>query len=275
MPTEQRLDAYLVAQGLATGRDKACERIRAGEVSVNGIIVRKPAQRVTENDVVVCTLAAEAYVGRGGIKLEHALALTSPLPENCVALDVGASTGGFTECLLRHGAARVYAVDVGHDQLHPSLRADARVLDLSGVDMRRQEEVARYIPPASVDFATMDVSFISLRAVLPAVFAFLKPNARLVVLIKPQFEAGRADIGKNGIVRDRKVHCRVLRELCTFFTEQRCLLETLTASPITGGAARQAGNIEYLAILHYTANGGDVPLPDIRRLVEEAFEQHA
>lgn len=275
MPIEQRLDAYLVAQGLATGRDKACERIRAGEVAVNGAVVRKPAYRLSAEDSVVCAVAADTYVGRGGIKLEHALALTAPLPAGCVALDVGASTGGFTQCLLRYGAARVYAVDVGHDQLHPSLRADTRVLDLSGMDIRRQEDVARYIPPASVDFVTMDVSFISLRAVLPAVFAFLKPNARLVVLIKPQFEAGRADIGKNGIVRDRRVHCRVLRELCTFFGEQHCRIETLTASPITGGAGRQSGNIEYLAILHRAADGGDISLPDVRRLVEDAFEQHA
>lgn len=269
MPSEQRLDAYLVAQGLATGRDKACERIRAGDVSVNGKTVCKPSYRLSDADVVSCEAQIDAYVGRGGLKLEHALKLTTPLTAGCVAMDVGASTGGFTECLLRNGAARVYAIDVGHDQLHPSLRADERVADLSGTDIRKQQDLLVHIPPQSVDVLTMDVSFISLKSALPSVFAFLKDGARLFVLIKPQFEAGRADIGKNGIVRDRRVHCRVLRELCEFFVEQGCSVETLTASPITGGAGRHSGNIEYLALLRYKA--GQTTLPDIRELVETSF----
>ncbi len=269
MPTEQRLDAYLVTQGLATGRDKACERIRAGEVTVNGTVVYKPATRVSSQDTVVCEAVTDAYVGRGGLKLEHALSLTEPLSVGCVAMDVGASTGGFTQCLLRNGAVQVYAIDVGHGQLHPSLCADERVVDLSGTDIRRQETLLQQIAPASVDVLTMDVSFISLRTALPSVFAFLKQGARLFLLIKPQFEAGRADIGKNGIVRDRRVHCRVLRELCDFFAEQGCTLEALAASPITGGAGRQNGNIEYLALLRYETGGGIQP--DIRTLVEETF----
>lgn len=267
MPNEQRLDVWLVASGLASGRDKACERIRAGEVTVNGTVVCKPAYHVAENDVVCCN-TADTYVGRGGLKLEHAFALTEPLTPGCVAMDIGASTGGFTECLLRAGASRVFAVDVGHDQLHPTLRDDPRVTDLSGTDARNQEQLLPLVAPESVDVLTMDVSFISLRAVLPAVFLFLKPDARLFLLIKPQFEAGRADIGKNGIVSDRRVHCRVLRELCDFFAEQGCALEQLTASPITGGAGRQNGNIEYVALLR---RHGRHVVPDIRALVEESF----
>lgn len=267
MATEQRLDACLVARGMATGRDKARERILAGTVSVNGAVVCKPSHRVFETDTVCCT-ASDEFVGRGGLKLRHALNITDPLPEGFIAMDVGASTGGFTDCLLQHGAARVFAVDVGHGQLHPSLQADARVTDMSGTDVRRQEQLAAQVASASVDVLTMDVSFISLRAVLPSVLPFLKPQARLFLLIKPQFEAGRADVGKNGIVRDWKVHCRVLRELCEFFTEQGCAVEAVTPSPVTGGAGRRAGNIEYVALLR---RGGTTVWPDIRRLVSEAF----
>ena len=236
---------------------------------MNEKIVTKPAYRVAETDTVDCG-DADNHVGRGGLKLEHALSLTKPLGDGFVAMDIGASTGGFTECLLRAGASRVFAVDVGHDQLHPSLRADARVADLSGTDARRQEELLKNVALASVDVLTMDVSFISLRAVLPSVMAFLKPNARLFLLIKPQFEAGRADIGKKGIVSDRRVHYRVLRELCDFFAEQGCVLEQLAASPITGGAGRQKGNIEYVALLR---REGVATVVDIRELVDTSFER--
>ena len=269
MANEQRLDVYLVANGLATGRDKACERIKNGGVAVNGGTGAKPSYRVSENDAVSCADSTDIFVGRGGLKLEHILSQTAPLSAGVTAMDVGASTGGFTDCLLRHGAAHVYAVDVGHGQLHPSLCADARVSDLSGTDIRRREQVLQHVAPASVDVLTMDVSFISLRMALPAVFEFLTDDARLFVLIKPQFEAGRADIGKNGIVRDRRVHYRVLREITEFFTEQGCTIERLSASPITGGAGRQHGNIEYIAALR--RGHGAVFTEDIRALVDEAF----
>jgi 23S rRNA (cytidine1920-2'-O)/16S rRNA (cytidine1409-2'-O)-methyltransferase len=269
VPNDVRLDAWLVEHGFVGGRDKACERIRAGEVAVNGKTIVKPAYRVSEQDEITCG-EADCHVGRGGLKLEHALSLTEPLDVGCVALDIGASTGGFTECLLRAGASHVFAVDVGHGQLHPSLQADARVTDLSGTDARRQEELLKAVELSSVDVLTMDVSFISLRAVLPSVLAFLKPQARLFLLIKPQFEAGRSDIGKRGIVSDRRVHYRVLRELCDFFAEQGCVLEALAASPITGGAGRQKGNIEYVALLR---REGVAAAVDIRSLVDESFER--
>ena len=273
MANEQRLDSYMVAHGLVTGRDKACEQIRAGAVTVNGTVVRKPAYRLVETDIVKCA-ADTGYVGRGGLKLERALSLCDPLPAGFVAMDVGASTGGFTECLLRHGAARVYAVDVGHDQLHPRLRADPRVTDLSGTDVR-SDCLRLQIPSGTVELLTADVSFISLRGILPSVFPFLREDARLILLIKPQFEAGPADVGKGGIVRDQRVHCRVLRELCAFFEEQGCRLERLAASPITGGAGRQKGNIEYLAILRRGLEGAGCSLPDIRQLVADTFRRMA
>lgn len=269
MANEQRLDAYLVSCGLATGRDKACERIRSGDVTVNGVTVTKPSRRITDDDIVACADTVDTFVGRGGLKLEHILSQAEPLITPFTAMDVGASTGGFTDCLLRHGATHVYAVDVGHGQLHPSLCADARVSDLSGTDIRRREQVLEHVAPASVDVLTMDVSFISLRTALPSVFEFLTADARLFVLIKPQFEAGRSDIGKNGIVHDRRVHYRVLREITEFFAEMGCTVERLSASPITGGAGRQHGNIEYIAALR--RGNGAAFTTDVRALVDEAF----
>lgn len=270
MTQTERLDAVLVARGLATGRDKAKELIRAGDVTVNGVVVTKPSATVGQADCVDCTAGMPRYVGRGGLKLETALKALLPLPVSCVAMDVGASTGGFTHCLLQNGAARVYAVDVGHGQLHETLCADPRVINLEGTDIRDREKMAA-VPPQSVDLLTMDVSFISVRAVLPETFRFLRQGARLLILIKPQFEAGRADVGKNGIVRDRRVHLRVLREMCDFFGSSNCTLRALAASPITGGAGRADGNIEYMATLEY--GGGEACVPDLRRLVEETFEK--
>lgn len=272
MAESERLDARVVAEGCATGRDKAKELIRAGAVMVNGKVITKPSTVISADDVLSCTADAPRYVGRGGLKLEAALQAISPLPQPCIAMDVGASTGGFTHCMLLGGADRVYAIDVGHGQLHPTLLADPRVVNLEGTDIRDRDALSAVIAPRSVDLLSMDVSFISIRTVLPAVFEYLRDGARLLILIKPQFEAGRADIGKNGIVRDRRVHVRVLRELCELFSECDCALQALTASPITGGAGRNEGNIEYVATLIY--GGKQTILPDIRQLVDTTFSLH-
>ncbi len=269
MAENERLDARVVAEGYASGRDKAKELIRAGAVLLNGKAVTKPSVTVCDNDTVTCTAATPRYVGRGGLKLEAALHALLPLPSPCSALDVGASTGGFTHCMLQNGADRVYAVDVGHGQLHPTLLADPRVVNLEGTDIRDKETLSAVIAPHSIDLLAMDVSFISVRTVLPSVFAYLRDGAHLLILIKPQFEAGRADIGKNGIVRDRRVHVRVLHEMCDLFSSSGCALQALAASPITGGAGRNDGNIEYIATLTY--GGEHTPLPDIRQLVDTAF----
>ena len=272
MAENERLDSRLVAEGYATGRDKAKELIRAGAVLLNGKTVAKPSLMVRDSDIVTCTVDAPRYVGRGGLKLEAALRAILPLPSPCTAMDVGASTGGFTHCMLQNGVDRVFAVDVGHGQLHPTLLADPRVVNLEGTDIRDSETLSAVISPHSVELLAMDVSFVSVRTVLPSVFAYLRDGAHLLILIKPQFEAGRESVGKNGIVRDRRVHVRVLREMCDLFSQSGCALEALSASPITGGAGRNAGNIEYIATLIY--GGEQHELPDIRQLVDTTFSRH-
>ena len=262
----ERLDAYLVAVGTASGREKAKEIIEAGYVSVNGTIVTKASRRITPADAVVCAAPTQKYVGRGGYKLERAIEAASLTLTDAIAMDVGSSTGGFTDCMLQNGAARVYAVDVGHDQLHPTLRANPRVVVLEGTDIR-SEALATTVAAESVTFCSVDVSFVSLSNVLPAILPYLAQNATLVCLIKPQFEAGKAAIGKHGVVKDRKVHGQVLsRQLC-LFAEHGLTPVWLGHSPITGGE----GNIEYLAVLRRKATA--VPAWDTAAIVQTAFEQ--
>jgi 23S rRNA (cytidine1920-2'-O)/16S rRNA (cytidine1409-2'-O)-methyltransferase len=269
LPNKQRLDTYMVETGLASGREKAKELILAGTVTVNGKTVIKAAASVAASDHVECTENGFSYVGRGALKLEKAFQQCDVPVCRSIAMDIGASTGGFTQCLLQHGAQKVYAVDVGHDQLHPLLKNDSRVINLEGTDIRSQR-LKETVPAASVDIMTADVSFISLRQVLPFALPFLKKGAQLILLIKPQFEAGKAHVGKNGIVRDRSVHVRVLRELADFFISHGCYPRWFAGSPITGGAGRSRGNIEYLTVLVY--NDSMEPLTfDFRRIVDETF----
>ena len=263
MKDEMRLDAWLVRQGLAGGRDKAKELLASGQVTVNGRPVCKPSFGVAPGDRVECTAPAERYVGRGGYKLEKLLAGQSLGGQ--VFMDVGASTGGFTDCLLQHGAAHVYAVDVGRDQLHPSLRSDPRVMVLEETDVR-SEKLAAAVPAAALDGAVADVSFVSLTRVLPPLLPYLKPDGILICLIKPQFEAGRSAVGKRGVVRDTAVHCRVLTDLLDFFRQLDLAAEQLTYSPITGGE----GNIEYLVQLRRTDDAASRTW-DVPRLVAQAF----
>lgn len=245
----RRLDAALVEQGLASGREKAKERIAAGEILVNGCPARKASQPVTAADVISANAPPPRYVGRGGYKLEKALQETGLTVAGICAMDVGASTGGFTDCLLQHGAARVYAVDVGHGQLHDRLRRDPRVVNCEGIDIRDTGALAAYVAENTVHFCTIDVSFIQIRRVFPSLLSYLRRPATVVCLIKPQFEAGRQAVGKRGVVRDPAVHEQVLAAYCHYFGEEGCRVEWLTYSPITGGD----GNIEYLAVL--TADG--------------------
>lgn len=267
---KQRLDAFLVDNGWASGREKAKELIRDGAVTVNGKVIDKASFGIGEGDDVVCEKEACAYVGRGGLKLEKALSLMDLSLDGAVAMDIGASTGGFTHCLLKNGVSKVYAVDVGHGQLHPTLCADSRVENLEGTDVR-SAELAKTVSSASVDLISIDVSFISLHQVLPYALPFLKENGTVIVLIKPQFEVGKADVGKGGIVRNKAAHVRVLRELTAFFVENNFTVSHLTVSPILGGAGRNRGNIEYLAILKKDRSPSFVG--DVRQLAEEAFAQ--
>ncbi len=257
-----RLDAYLVQQGYASGRDKAKALLAAGYVTVNGRPTQKPSLSVSETDRVVCVAPAERYVGRGGYKLEKALAGRRLEGERW--MDVGASTGGFTDCLLQHGAAHVFSVDVGQDQLHPSLRAHPQVTVLEQTDVRG-DRLRAAVSPESLDGIAMDVSFVSLTRVLPDALFYLKPAGQLICLIKPQFEAGRGDIGKRGIVKDPAAHERVIGELLHFCTELGHPPCGLTFSPVTGGE----GNIEYLLFLG--PGEETVSFEQVKKTVREAF----
>ncbi len=257
-----RLDAWLVQNGFAGGREKAKALIAAGYVSVAGRVVTKAAFAVLPSMTVSCTAPAEKYVGRGGYKLEKALSLCGVSLSGAVCMDVGASTGGFTDCMLQNGAAKVYAVDVGHDQLHEKLRRDARVVSLENTDIRG-DALKAIIPAGCVDFCSVDVSFVSLAHVLPAVLPYLSDGATLVCLIKPQFEAGVGNIGKRGVVKDKKVHVRVLQQQFVLFDSLGLSLRKLTYSPIAGGE----GNIEYLAVLGF---GTEAAVTDAAEVVVEA-----
>ena len=269
----QRLDAALVARGLASGREKAKELIAAWLVTVNGHKATKASQAVAASAVIECADTLHRFVGRGGEKLEKVLQETMLSPEGGCCLDIGASTGGFTDCLLQHGAARVYALDVGHGQLHPSLCADARVVNLEGMDVRRTDEVLARMGENRPAFCVMDVSFISLSTIWPAVETLVSADATVVCLIKPQFEAGRAAVGKRGVVKDPAVHQQVLRRLTAFWAENGWEVSYLSFSPITGGE----GNIEYLAALSRRDTAPAAPWQgDIRALTlaaKQAFSK--
>ena len=263
----ERLDAYLVAAGYAGGRDKAKELVASGQVLVNGAPVTKASRRVTPTDRVECHAPREKYVGRGGLKLEKAISVADLVLTDAVAMDVGASTGGFTDCMLQAGAAHVYAVDVGHDQLHEKLRSDPRVTVLEGTDVR-SDRLRDTVAAGSIAFCSVDVSFVSLQNVLPAILPYLSADATLVCLIKPQFEAGRAAVGKRGVVKDRKVHYRVLAEQLALFTSLQMTPVWVGHSPITGGE----GNIEYLAVLRRM---GESAFIDPAAVADAAFAELA
>ncbi len=213
----------------------------AGQVLVGGQRMDKPGQQVAE-DAAVDVLGGEKYVGRGGLKLEGALAHFAIPVEGRVGLDIGASTGGFTDCLLQHGAARVHAVDVGHGQLDWKLRNDPRVVVKEGVNARHLafDDVGERI-----DLAVADVSFISLTLILPAAFALLAETADMIVLIKPQFELSPAQVGKGGVVREERFRAEAVEKIRQFVAEQGWRWIGVTESPIKG----REGNVEYLAHL--------------------------
>ncbi|MCM1133109.1 MAG: TlyA family RNA methyltransferase [Ruminococcus flavefaciens] len=256
-----RLDSELVARGIARSRERAKEMIKSGAVTVNGITAKKPSDDVMHDDVVESS-EQEIYVGRGALKLEKAYSAFGLDFTGRICLDIGASTGGFTEFMLNHGAVRVYSVDVGHGQLAESLRSDSRVVNMENTDIR---EVTPENLGGNADFICADVSFISLTKILPKIYELLGDGNVAVVLIKPQFEAGKKDVGKKGVVKDRKVHLRILSEMDSFFRLTGFAPADYTFSPIKGGN----GNIEYLAELKKSAENPS--LFDFRKLVEEAF----
>jgi len=232
-----RLDQRLVELGLATSRARARALVEAGAVTVDGRVAAKPSQAVPEGAELRVTGEPMPWVSRAALKLLHALDAFGLKPHG-VALDVGASTGGFTEVLLARGARQVYAIDVGHGQLHPRIAADPRVVSLEGVNAR--DLAPGQVPPA--DWITADVSFISLTKALPGALAFAKPGAVLVALIKPQFEAGPEAVGKGGIVRDPAIHAAVRARIRDWLTGLGWQVTGEAASPIEGGD----GNREFL-----------------------------
>ncbi len=242
-----RLDTLLLDRGLVESREKARAAILAGEVFVNGQRAMKAGQPVDAAAELRLT-TRQRFASRGGEKLEHALAAFRLDVEGAVALDGGASTGGFTDCLLQHGAARVYGVDVGYGQLDYRLRRDPRVVVMERINLRDLPPL-----PEVVDLATVDVAFISLTAVLPAVVRALRPGGLIVALVKPQFEAGRRDVGRGGVVRDPQVHAAVIGRVATWAVNAGLRVRDLAASPLLG----PAGNREFFLLLQTPAAPAD------------------
>ncbi len=248
MSAKQRVDVLLVERGLIASRELARRMIMAGEVTANGQLVDKPGTRVAA-DADLAVRAMPRFVSRGGEKLDAALVAFAIPVEGLVCADVGASTGGFTDCLLQHGAASVYAIDVGYGQIDYRLRQDARVVVMDRTN-------ARYVDtlPEPVNLVTIDASFISLRLLLPVVRGWLTDPGMVIALIKPQFEAGKHNVGKGGIVKSPDLHRRVLQEVLVFAQAEGFRVGGLIRSPLKG----RAGNVEFLAWLPYSSQQ---PLP--------------
>ena len=244
--TVTRVDQALVERGLCDSREKAKRAVLAGQVRINQQPARKPSDPVKPTDALTLE-ASEKFVSRGGLKLEHALDYFHLDVAGQTALDLGASTGGFTDCLLQRGAAKVFAVDVGQGQLAWKLRQDPRVVVMERTNARNLTPAHFPQPFAPADLAVIDCSFISLRKILPPAVALLRPFGKIVALIKPQFEAGKAEADKGaGVIRDPAIHGRVLRELTEFVTGSLGLRWAgLTESPVLG----PAGNKEFLVLI--------------------------
>jgi 23S rRNA (cytidine1920-2'-O)/16S rRNA (cytidine1409-2'-O)-methyltransferase len=236
---KKRLDVLLVERGLVESREQGKRLIMAGQVLVDGQMMDKPGMQVA-GGADIRLRAKPPYVSRGGLKLEAALDCFAVQVGGVVAADVGASTGGFTDCLLQRGASKVYAIDVGYGQLAWRLRQHPRVVVMERVNVRYLESL-----PEPIDLATVDVSFISLTLVLPTVTSWLKPEGDIIALIKPQFEAGRAEVGKGGVVKDPQVHRAVLGKILAWALGHGLSVQGLMPSPLKG----PAGNVEFLAHL--------------------------
>lgn len=258
-----RLDVTLVEQGLCESRQKAQAAIMAGLVTVNGEKITKSGFGVLESDSIEVKGPAIPYVSRGGLKLEKAMRLWSIDLTGKICADIGASTGGFSDCMLQSGAAKVYAVDTGYGKLDWKIRTDPRVVALERTNARY---LTREQVPEWLDFASVDVSFISLRLILPALRGVLKEGGEVVCLVKPQFEAGRENVGKKGVVRDPAVHLKVLENFLEHAKGNSFFVKALTFSPIKG----PEGNIEYLGYI----TTSEVPLQefDLKGLVEESHQ---
>ena len=263
----KRLDLWLTENGLAKSRERAKELVKKGSVSVDGKVITKPSATVEENSVVTLSEQESGYVGRGALKLKTAFeSFELNVQDKCCA-DIGASTGGFTQIMLENGARKVYAIDVGHDQLAKELVEDSRVVNCEGVNVRSLTKDFFHEP---VEFMAGDLSFISLKLVVPVLKECISENGDMVMLIKPQFEAGKQALNKKGIVKDKKDHVRVLDELLHFFEDTGFQVKDLKPSSIKGGD----GNIEYLVWLKNSKIEVSIfNRIDIKSFVEDVFAE--
>ena len=261
-----RLDVELVNRGLVESREKGRALIMAGAVYIDGQKAFKAGDKVKEGMNIEVRCAGMPYVSRGGYKLEKSLKVFPISLEGRVCADIGASTGGFTDCMLQNGATKVYAIDVGYGQLAWKLRSDERVVNMERTNVRYLDFS---LVKDNIDFISIDVSFISLRLVLPVAYELLSQGGELVALIKPQFEAGREEVGKKGVVRDAKVHQSVVEGISTFAHETGFSLKGLDFSPIKG----PEGNIEYLLYLAKDSSNSSFPDDvDISEVVAKSHE---
>ncbi len=247
MAEKLRLDVALVEKGFAESRERAKAYIMSGIVFVNNQKADKAGITLKSDDVIEVRGSTLKYVSRGGLKLEKAMQVYPITLQNKICADIGASTGGFTDCMLQNGADKVYAIDVGYGQLAWKLRCDERVVNLERTNFRyvTNEQI-----PEQLDFASVDVSFISLSLILPVLSLLMKENGEAVCLIKPQFEAGKDKVGKKGVVRDKAVHIEVIEKVIKYITDSGFALLGLDFSPIKG----PEGNIEYLAYISKSKN---------------------
>ncbi|MBX3301701.1 MAG: TlyA family RNA methyltransferase [Nitrospira sp.] len=243
---KDRCDHVLVARGLVQSRDTAVRMILAGKVKNDGVVVDKPSRVIPVDALIEMTEDRQPFVSRGGEKLAAALDVSSIMPQGRVCLDVGCSTGGFTDCLLQRGAAKVYAVDVGYGQFDWRLRQDPRVVLIERTNIRY---IAPSAIPEPIDLVVIDVSFISLTKVLQPILQFLRSHAHIIALIKPQFEVGKGQVGRGGVVRDEGQREQAVQRILRFAADMGLQLNQVVASPIKG---KKKGNEEILAILEYS-----------------------
>ena len=265
MAEKKRLDTVLVELGFAETRSKANALIMSGEVFVNGQKETKAGYSVKETDKIEFKGKKMPFVSRGGYKLEKAMKMFPIKLDGYICMDIGASTGGFTDCMLQCGASKVYAVDVGYGQLAWKLRTDERVINLERTNFRY---LTKEIVTDDIDFASIDVSFISLKKILPVLYGFLRENGECVSLIKPQFEAGREKVGKKGVVRELSTHIEVVTEIVNFAFEIGFSVLGLDFSPIRG----PEGNIEYLLYISKKADKNN--LVNNEQIIQIAESSH-
>ncbi len=262
-----RLDVYITDKGMTTSRERAKALIMAGQVYVKNQKCDKAGMMIDEDETAVEIRGEQLkYVSRGGLKLEKAMSEFPVILDGKTAMDIGASTGGFTDCMLRNGAKKVFAVDVGYGQFAWKLRQDERVVNMERTNIR-------YVTPEDIgepiDFASIDVSFISLKLVLPVAYDLLSETGEIVALIKPQFEAGKGQVGKKGVVRDKKIHFEVIRTLLDFAYESGFDTAGLSFSPVKG----PEGNIEYLAYLKKSEDRRLIADDEILAVVDASHEK--